>query len=295
MFHRVLDDGPTSHGLPSSYKMRGTALDREEFERVIAGVEQFITLEAVEAALARGAAPPSGVVVTFDDGYAEHVGIAQLLHERAVPATFYVASGVHADGAVAPVDAWYWLLDNSVNRTACIPLRGGGELSCRLDTLDAKAWWIDGPPKRALLAATPCEQREMIAALADSAGVRLPPDLSARLYMRRADWGELVRLGMRVGAHGVTHSLLTRAPGREMEDEIRSSVATVAELCRPVAFAYPNGEHNEAVRAMVRAAGASSGVTCESGGVLPGSDPLMLPREFVRGQSFHRYAGERRS
>ncbi len=288
MFHRVIDDGDASHGLPSCYRMRGTALNLAEFENVIDRVGTFVSLDAVEAALARGDTPPPGAVVTFDDGYREHLPIARLLRQRGVPAVFYVATGIHADGGVAPVDAWYWLLDHAVERRALIPLPSGGEYEDRLDTLDGKARWVGGVPKLALLAATPAQQRGMIMALADSVGCSVPSDLAARLYMRHSDWGDLVRLGMRVGAHSVSHALLTRATTEAMQHEVRTSVEKVGELCRPVTFSYPNGDHNPQVKEVARAAGVSSAVTCEAGVVERGADLLRLPREFVRPQSFAR-------
>lgn len=285
MFHRILEDTVAAHGLPCCYRIRGTALTPNEFEHVLDTAGPIVPLDAVEVALASGEDPPSGTVLTFDDGYREHLPVARVLAQRGVPAVFYIATGIHGAGNVAPVDAWYWLLDHATERTARVTLPCGGVHQGRLDTLEGKMAWVGGRPKQALLAATANQQTELIAALARSAGCWLPSDLAARLYMNRAAWSSLVRLGMRVGAHSVNHALLTQLDKASMHCEVHASVGTVKALCHPVAFAYPNGDHDEGVVALLRAACVSSAVTCESGAVMRGADVLRLPREFIRPES----------
>jgi peptidoglycan/xylan/chitin deacetylase (PgdA/CDA1 family) len=288
MLHRVLHDTVTAFDLPSCYRMRGTAISAEELDRVLESNGPILALEAVEQALARGEAPPHGAVLTFDDGYREHLDVvAPRLAERGVPATFYVATGLHGDGAaVAAVDAWYWLLDHCVERVARVRLPSGGEFRGRVDTLEGKAAWVGGEPKGALLAATDRQQTAMIEALAESVGCMLPVDLAARLYLRRAEWTALIRLGMRVGAHSVSHPRLTQLDDDSLEEEVRGSVDVVKRLATPVAFAYPDGAHDERVTRLVRRAAVSSSVTCEPGLVNLGTDVMRLPRVFVSPRDF---------
>lgn len=234
-------------------------------------------------ALARGEEPPGGAVLTFDDGYREHLDVvAPLLTERGVPATFYVATGLDGDGAeVAVADAWYWLLDHAVERAARVPLSNGGEYRGRIDTREAKAAWVGGEPKAALLAATDAQQAVMIAALAESAGCVLPVDLAARLYLRPAEWSALVGLGMRVGAHSVSHPRLTQVDDDALRVEVQASVDAVGRLGGPVAFAYPDGAYDQRVVREVQRAAVSSSVTCDQGIVGRGADLMRLPRVFV--------------
>jgi peptidoglycan/xylan/chitin deacetylase (PgdA/CDA1 family) len=283
MLHRVLDDAPAAFGLPNCYRMRGTALTVDELVRVVADAGPILALDVVEHALARGEAPPGGAVLTFDDGYREHLDVvAPLLAERGVPATFYVATGLHGEGAgVAVVDAWYWLLDRSVERVARVPLPGGGVYRGRIDTYEGKTAWVGGEPKTALLAATDAQQAAMIAALAASVGCALPADLAARLYLRPVEWSALVSLGMRVGAHSVSHPRLTEVDDDVLRAEVQASVDGAGRLGGPVAFAYPDGAYDERVVREVRRAAVSSSVTCEPGVVARGADLMRLPRVFV--------------
>ena len=283
MLHRVLDDAPSAFDLPSCYRIRGTALTVDELVRVIEGVGRILPLDAVEQALARGDDPPAGAVLTFDDGYREHLDVvAPLLAERGVSATFYVATGLHGEGAdLAAVDAWYWLLDHAVGRVARVPLPGGGEHQGRIDTYEGKAAWVRGEPKAVLLEATAVQQALMLEALAESVECALPYDLAARLYLRTSEWAALVGLGMRVGAHSVSHPWLTRVENDALQTEVNESVDALRWLGGPVAFAYPDGAYDERVVREVRRAAVSSSVTCEQGVVKRGADLMRLPRLFV--------------
>lgn len=283
MLHRVLDDAPAAFDLPSCYRMRGTALTVDELVCVIEDAGHILPLDAVEQALARGDDPPAGSVLTFDDGYREHLDVvAPLLRERGVSATFYVATGLHGEGAdVAAVDAWYWLLDRATERVGRVPLPGGGEYRGRVDSYEGKTAWVGGEPKAALLAATAAQQAEMIAALAESMGCAPPVDLAARLYLRRAEWSALVGLGMRVGAHSVSHPRLTQVEDDVLQAEVQASVDAVGRLGGPVAFAYPDGVYDGRVVREASRAAVSSSVTCEPGVVGRGADLMRLPRVFV--------------
>lgn len=283
MLHRVLADAPSSFDLPSSYRMRGTALTVDELVRVVDEAERILPLDAVERALVNGELPPAGAVLTFDDGYREHLDVVTpILAARGLTATFYVAAGLHGEGSdVAVVDAWYWLLDHAVERCARVPLPGGEEYRRRIDTYEDKAAWVAGAPKTALLAATAAQQAAMVESLGASTGGALPVDLAARLYLRPSEWSTLVGLGMRVGAHSVSHPRLTQVADDALRAEVQGSVDAVRQLGGLVAFAYPDGACDERVLHEVRRAAVSSSVTCEPGVVGRGADLLRLPRVFV--------------
>ncbi|MCB9546007.1 MAG: polysaccharide deacetylase family protein [Myxococcales bacterium] len=284
MLHRVLDDGPVAFGLPGCYRLRGTALTIGELSRLLDEAGPIVPLEDIESALAADQPPPAGVALTFDDGYREHVDVvAPLLGARGATATFYVATGLQGAGRdVAAVDAWYWLLDHACAPFVEVPLPGGGEFRGRLDTLPGKQAWIVGEPKAALLAATPEQQRQMLAALASEVGVELPHDLARQLYLRPDDWTALAAAGMRVGAHSVGHPRLTQVDDLALQREVELSIEALRPLGTEVPFAYPDGAHDARVVAAVRRAGASSAVTCIPGPVRPEADLLRLPRLFVR-------------
>jgi len=283
MLHRVLDDEEAAFGLPSCYRMRGTALNVDELHRVIDDAGPLLSLAQVEHALSQGESPPRGTVLTFDDGYREHLDVvAPMLAGRGASATFYVATGLHGDGAaLAPVDAWYWLLDHAESREAAIRLPDGRQYRGCVDTLDGKSAWVGGEPKASFLGATGQQQARMLEDLAATLECKLPADLPAQLYLRPRDWHALVGLGMRLGAHSVTHPRLTQVDDETLEYEVTGSIRELRALASDVAFAYPDGAYDERVVQAVERAGASSSVTCEAGLVADGAGLLCLPRVFV--------------
>jgi peptidoglycan/xylan/chitin deacetylase (PgdA/CDA1 family) len=290
MLHRVIPTAPAAFGLPDCYRMRGTALTVDELGRVLDEAGTILPLEVVERALTAGEPLPPGTVLTFDDGYREHLDVvAPQLRERGVTATFYVATGLHGEGeALASVDAWYWLLDHAERAEATVPMPDGGVYRGRVDSMAGKEAWVTGRPKAAMLAAGQAKRGRMMEALAGSVGVGLPQDLARKLYLTREDWRSLAALGMRLGAHSVSHPRLTQVDDAELDREVGESVSAVAAICPPVAFAYPDGAFDERVVERVRAAGVSSAVTCDAGSPTPDANRLVLPRRFAIAPRYRR-------
>lgn len=284
MFHRVIPDEPCAFGLPGCYRLRGTAMTEREFRRALDEAGSIIPLSVLEEAIAERRSVPPGTVLTFDDGYREHLDIVTpLLAERGITATFYVATGLHGtQGRVGVVDAWYWLLDHAERPAAALRLPDGTALGGRVDTIEGKRAWVVGPAKAALLAAAGHDQAAMLDGLAESLRCSPPEDLAARLYLRPDEWAVLAAAAMRVGAHSVTHPRLTQLDDAALADEIGRSVEAVRRVGERVAFAYPDGAYDERIVEAARQAGVSSAVTCEDGPLLRTSDPLRLPRAFVR-------------
>jgi peptidoglycan/xylan/chitin deacetylase (PgdA/CDA1 family) len=104
------------------------------------------------------------------------------------------------------------------------------------------------------------------------------------LMMNADQVRSLVGRGMDVGAHTVSHPILTRLGPREARAEILDSKAHLEQIIdRPVTlFAYPNGipqgdyagEHVQ----MVREAGFEAAVSTAWGAASAGADVYQLPR-----------------
>jgi peptidoglycan/xylan/chitin deacetylase (PgdA/CDA1 family) len=127
----------------------------------------------------------------------------------------------------------------------------------------------------------PPEQRaERVERIAALAHARLPDDLMLTSDEVRG----LAREGVTIGAHTVSHPILTRIDAVRARREIVDSGETLAAITgRTVSlFAYPNGKPGEDFAPehvdMVRAAGYAAAVTTGRGVARKSTDVLQLPR-----------------
>jgi peptidoglycan/xylan/chitin deacetylase (PgdA/CDA1 family) len=96
-------------------------------------------------------------------------------------------------------------------------------------------------------------------------------------------WQEVVELsrnGVEIGAHTVSHPLLTYENDTTVDRELRSSKQTLEEkIGNPIrAFAYPNGDYDARVRQFVQQAGYEFAFTTEPGCHRRGEDPFSIRR-----------------
>lgn len=97
----------------------------------------------------------------------------------------------------------------------------------------------------------------------------------------------LASSGVEVGAHTVTHGFLTQYPPAALQFELGSARHTLQHhLGLTVhAFAYPQGDYSRRVVQSVRAAGYATAVTVDQGRASLQSDPFLLPRLLVSGNT----------
>lgn len=227
--------------------------------------------------LERNALPARAACITFDDGYADNAEIAlPLLQARGIPATFFVSSGFIGGGRM-----WNDTIIESVRRAK------GDALD--LTKLSMKRFALTTPQERrtaidALLAALkylPQAQRdERVDAVRTIAGATLPDDL----MLDRRRLRDLHSAGMTIGAHTVSHPILTRLDAEAARREIADGREMLEGLIGgPVSlFAYPNGKPREDYAGehvrMVRALGFRAAVSTAWGAAHATSDRYQLPR-----------------
>ena len=224
-----------------------------------------------------GTLPSRALAITFDDGYADNFTVAApLLQAAGMPATIFVAAG-HLDGGAMWNDRVIEAVRGvKASRLDLAPL-GLGVLDT--GSIDAKRGSID----RLLFALKyrPQDERERDArTLQDAAQVADP----IALMMTSAQVEALARHGIAVGAHTLTHPILTRLADVDARVEIAGSKARLEAITgRPVKlFAYPNGRPQEdygpAHVRMVREAGFAAAVSTAWGAATAACDRFQLPR-----------------
>jgi len=227
--------------------------------------------------LYEGRIPPRALAITFDDGYADNEELAApILARVGLTATFFVASGFLRGGCM-------W------NDRVIEAIRG-----CRSELLDLSAHGLERYPLRDLAQRRRAvwsiprrimhfeqgHREEVAEAIERAAGANPPP----RPMMRPEQVRNLRKLGMDVGAHTITHPILTRLSAAAARSEIGGAREELEHvLAEPVRlFAYPNGvpgqdyavEHAR----MARECGFSAAVSTARGSASMRTDRFQIPR-----------------
>jgi peptidoglycan/xylan/chitin deacetylase (PgdA/CDA1 family) len=233
----------------------------------------------IEAArrLRDGTLPPNAACITFDDGYADNATIAApILARLRLNATFFVSTGFLDGGRM-----WNDTVRESIRacRSEILDLAAidCGTWSLANDTARVAA--ITGLLDKLKYLAQP-ERQAKVDAIADAVGLSPKSDL----MMTRQQVRELRRYGMSIGAHTVTHPILTTldiaAARVEIADGRRDLEETLNERVR--LFAYPNGkpgrDYDASHVAMVREMGFDAAVSTAWGVSRRRTDTFQLAR-----------------
>jgi peptidoglycan/xylan/chitin deacetylase (PgdA/CDA1 family) len=246
--------------------------------------------ELVEGAMRRRL-PPRAIALTFDDGYLDTLDTAApCLSRHRLPATCFVATA-DLDGP----HVFWW------DRMAAALFAANSPPALTV-TLAGREWHFPtSTPGERVLAHSVLYQHAREATPADRS--RLIADLLAwrggdptSLRCRRLTGDELRSLtasGFTLGAHSVTHPLMTHLSRTQQLEEIAASTSHVERLAGSAvtSFAYPFGAIDDAVRETAREAGVRCAFTCEPRALSRGDDMWRLPRMEVRTQPVERFAG----
>jgi peptidoglycan/xylan/chitin deacetylase (PgdA/CDA1 family) len=311
MYHRVTELANDPHLLAVTPGHFGEQLDAIRTIGVPLRVAELVR------ALEQGRVPRRGVVVTFDDGYADNLDVAKpLLARHDVPATVYVTAGQVGGQR----EFWWDELDRLLLQPGELPpvLRlslDGGMREWRLDEARTyteqdrtrhRDWNIECPknpgPRQRLFRALfealyplPTEEKWR---LLDEVGAWATVPPVARPSHRTLTPEELSQLAgdglVDIGAHTMTHPVLATLEPADQRKEIRESKACLeAMLGRPVAsFAYPHGSTTPEAVASLAQAGFTSACSSLPEAVFRSADRFHLPRLVVRdwdGDAFARW------
>lgn len=272
IFHRVLAaHDPLRPSEP-------TTEDFECFMAYLARNFRVMPLRLAVALLREGSLPKRACCITFDDGYADNLTIAQpILEKYGLPATVFIATGY--------LDGGRMFNDTVTDAIALSPLH-----SLDLRDIDLGEHDITTTGARQVTIATilkqlkyrPLEKRSQDVArfleLAECGA--LPTDIMLTSEQVRV----LSARGVEIGGHTVSHPILTSVTDDVAKREIMAGKQRLEEITgKPVlTFAYPNGQPNRdyAARhvAMVREAGFELAVSTACGVGGDSSDFHQLPR-----------------
>jgi len=269
IFHRVL--AAKDQLIPDSP-------DVVEFEQQMKWVRRWFNVLPLATAveqLFEGSIPSRAMAITFDDGYADNLEVAApLLARLGLHATFFVTTGYLGGTCM-----WNDRVIEAIRSTRRRSIELAGLPALPLDTLLARRDAV----ARILPVIKHREQQER-QAIVDAIDEQLEVDPARGLMMSEAQVHRLHGLGMEIGAHTVSHPILSTLPAQAAFAEMQQSKASLEAIIRaPVRlFAYPNGvpqqdyggEHVK----MARDCGFSAAVSTAKGAANRATDRLQLPR-----------------
>ena len=239
----------------------------------------FRVIPLVEAArrLSDGSLPPNAACITFDDGYADNLLIAApILAKLRLNATFFVATGFLDGGRM-------------FNDTVIESVRACRDGVLDLSAIDCGTWSCANDAARLATIGglldrvkylPQVERQAKVDAMATAVGLPSRSDL----MMTRQQVRDLKRHGMSIGAHTVTHPILTSLTHDVARDEIANGRRDLEETLgeRVKLFAYPNGkpvrDYDASHATLVREMGFDAAVSTSWGVASRETNLFQLPR-----------------
>lgn len=256
-------------------------LDLGGFERVLQATTRIFQIKPLEEAvlaLRAGNLPARTACITFDDGYPDWVnGVVPVLEKNNAHATFFITTG-QLSGAPLWNERILHAIDNVPAKIALLTL-GEGLRNIKVATITQKQEAVK-QIQNALKYFEPIKREKFLYKLECIAGCT-PSQVP---IFTGADLREIHAKGFGIGAHSVSHPILSRCTSKEACREIAESREVLEGLIRGVVktFAYPNGiagkdfssEHIE----MVRRSGFTTALTTDRGAATGHSSIFQLPR-----------------
>lgn len=271
----------------------------EHFEsqiRMLREQADLVPLAKLRGQLRKGRRSRPAVAITFDDGYVDNLKVAKPVLERfEAPATVFIATGQVGRRA----DFWWDRLAKLVLPERALPqvlelaigqerfehrddrLAAGGAPGHRARRrLHDRIWaWCSNRPDSG--------RDAVLSAVEQWAGAQPAPDPDS-WAMTPEELHALTNGGLvDLGAHSVTHPLLSRLPAAEKASEIWQSRSDCEHLTgtAPAAFAFPNGDLDAESLALVRDAGFEIACTSHPDLVWDAGNAFATPRIHVGDES----------
>jgi len=261
----------TYHGVCTAEAMRrpwvpAYFVTDELLDRHLTWLRQAGDIVSIDEAMSRledGNPRELAYVITFDDGHANNLRVAQpILQRHGVAGVYYITTGFCRDGGRIPT----WILGRLL-KSLVDDGRLTGITSEETRSIEAAAGWgAVAYPLADVLAPIWERVRSLVAR----------EDVEAIRCLTESELSELAGTGATLGAHTVSHPFLSGVSPERGRLEIQESVSAIRHITgrNDVHFAYPNGRladfTDDNVLAL-KAIGVRSSVTTVPGVNRPGA------------------------
>lgn len=257
MFHRVLAD----QAFLETHSPADIIVRQETFRdliRYISGEYQVVPLhDAMPGKLGIGLQ----IVLTFDDGWSDNYRhVFPIIHERRLPITIFLCSGVMAQ------ELPFWPERVAMMLKEVEPTLSDDAIQAEIESLKS---------------ASPAHCEEYLAHLAarahtNTGNLHSPVDSTL-------SWEQVLKMqsaGVGFGSHTHTHPILTHLSLENVRVETQASKALIEQNLSGSCdcFTYPNGNWSPQVRDVVAESGYKFAFTTEAGAWTSDVDPLAIPR-----------------
>lgn len=269
------------HKVPKDFNpLESSELDINEFEKILEGIQKIfriLPLEDAMLALKNGNLPTGSACITFDDGYIDWVnGVVPVLEKKQAHATFFITTGQFSGQALWNERILYSISKTKKNflffKDFGLPefiLASTAQRESAILQLNSFVKYQSPEIKEAII--------KEIEHQANVSSARVP-------VMSKHDARLLHSKGFGIGAHSITHPILSRCDHKLAYREIANSREELMSLigAKINLFAYPNGipgkdfglEH----AAMLKKAGYFYGFTTSSGVATQQTSCWEIPR-----------------
>lgn len=258
-------------------------LEVSDFEGQLDYLQRHYNVITAKHAIAAGRGecdlPDSPVLLTFDDGYKDHLYAYRMLKKRGLNGVFFPPAQVVRERKVMDVNKVHYILASEPNtdalvveiEDAAITLQDEFSLlplseyrnkywhSSRFDTAQViyvKRMLQTGLPER--LRSQIIDQLFIKCVSADECA------FADSLYLSDNDLREMLAEGMEIGSHGYAHYWLNSLDIKEQADDIDRSLELLLDVgvdLKDFLFCYPYGAYNSETVHLLKQRGCGAAVT----------------------------------
>lgn len=278
VYHRLVNN-PVQPGISSAFQLRGLTVSAANFEKQIIYLKRKYHLVSLTEYIRRkksGESLAQCAVVTFDDGYQDFMTLGwPVIKKYEVPVTIFFPKGFLS--AVHWQHQLYYVLDEAAGKKAVVSI---GPETIPVDLgQDQEKYQSITKLLEAIRRLPAADRLEAVMAISKTLGVsrQLAP---GDFYLTEEDLKLLVGSGVELGAHTVSHSLLTALSEQEAGQEISASLDFIRDLTgrQEIAFALPFSSGNEKILSLLKKKGCLCSFSSEAGLNTAAEDIFQLKR-----------------